>query len=83
MKKIVIIFVSLSVWCAAPMVLAAEQKGSFLTSPQASQACDAFINFATQGQVDPRYVNGDRESLEPFHTDSLIVVKDGRVVLEW
>lgn len=83
MKKIVIIFASLSVWGAAPMASAGELKGSFLTSPMRSEACDSFIGFATQGQIDPRYVNGDRESLEPFHTDSLVVIKNGQVVLEW
>lgn len=60
-----------------------ELKGEFLLAPAASQACAAFIDFATQERVDSRYISGDRKPLAPFHTDSLLVMKDGKVVLEW
>lgn len=83
MMKIAMTFAGLGVWVTAQAAVAEGLSGSFLVSPVSSESCDSFVRFATQGQVDHRYVSGDRKSLEPFHTDSLIVIKDGRVVVEW
>ncbi|NUM59321.1 MAG: serine hydrolase [Bdellovibrionaceae bacterium] len=48
-----------------------------------SQACTDFKNFAHEQKVDGTSFDGKYKKLDPFKTDGLTIVKNGRVVYEW
>lgn len=75
-----IVGASLSSFLAAAR---SENGVTLVQPPLSSQACRDFTDFATQRAVDPRYISADHDTLAPFQTDGIVVMKDGKIVYEW
>lgn len=52
-------------------------------TPTNSTECQDFKNFTVNHAIDKKYIGGNHKPLEPFKTDGVVVMKNGRIVYEW
>jgi CubicO group peptidase (beta-lactamase class C family) len=57
--------------------------GNFVMSAPPSRECDDFVNFATQGIQDFRYVGDDQLPIAPLQTHSIQVLHNDQKTFEW